>query len=1118
MAGSGLTASEGGADTRLARRCRKGYIGVHAMARALFRAVVPVVLGASLLSGGLARGDWPSAAHDARRSARADGVANLTTPAAFWRFRAGGSIGSGAVEPFDVDGDGREELILVSGGRVVAREPQTDLVKWETPLLDNSLQMVGLANLDGVGEPELVAFSNRNAYVLSPSTGTIHWIEPDGEMGTIGAVRIADLDGDAAPDLLVQECGCCAVIGPISGVAYRFASGGSLSTPALSWVSPPANCGSAASFAVVHMRDPAQTEVIVGTYPQLALVDGTTGATIATTPTQPAGVQGAHCVGVNVDVTPAEELLCVRTQQVSGPPGTGHLLTQFRLVGSALEVAWEVPVGDVDGAVVIPPGAIADLDGDGQSEVLLAGKDSSDDWVTLVFDAQTGVEVGSLSGEEVVGSVAIDDGERLILTRTAGSLNASSFGPLGVTPRFALGDRTASETVDRRRQHLSAIHRELVSVDLDGDGARELITSDAVTGADLTAHDVSTGAPQLVAEYQSPASVAVSTSWGFSLSAYGSHITVAQSDGNLHVLDAAWNPLSGNPEVGVRFGNYHSSGTFRGLKTTPVAADLGDKGPPGLLVQTSRGSLDRLDARNATFAQGPSRVWSVPDTTAAQVVSADNDVRVVAIRNSSADQQDIVGLSSAGEDRWIAPLTGVALTDLVVGNYDGDATFDVIVEWGSPFDFIGQVRAIRGTDGGVLWDAPPFGPYNRQPSGGAAADWNQDGVDDFVYHADGTRIRSGADGALLQEGLSGPIWSYLTPILDDVDGDGEDEVTLTAGVVPLGTLDHDIGTVLWQGAEQDLPLPYGTIARCDGRAPVLVSASWQFPARLKLTETSGLGAGEQATVVLAGGEVFPTMQDAELAGVRSGQLVSPIVHSNLFDGSGDQVLVGSDDGWLYALDPCLLTLSWSLFFNAPVGAVIAADVDADGLDEVLVSVADGFLYAIKQAVVPAVQEVRDTDPPSGVTNADVDEITTIDTLHAAWDVVEGAVAYEVAFVRAEVDGGGLITDGWLSVGDITATSVGELPLVDGKRYFAAVRAQDAQGNRSPDVLSDGVVVHVVPPTVDDDDDGLGPPVRLDGRSCVYFCGMTSRPDESRLSMWLAIAAALGIARRCGRRR
>src|SRR5690606_28497417 len=127
--------------------------------------------------------------------------------------------------------------------------------------------------------------------------------------------------------------------------------------------------------------------------------------------------------------------------------------------------------------------------------------------------------------------------------------------------------------------------------------------------------------------------------------------------------------------------------------------------------------------------------------------------------------------------------------------------------------------------------------------------------------------------------------------------------------------------------------------------------------------------------------------------------------------------------------------------------------------EMIVSVADGYLYGLRHAPLPGPASVRDIDLASG-TPDDVDEVTTRDTLSAAWDAVPGAEGYEVAIVRGDGALGFLTTPAWTPVDSTTFTHVG-LNLIDGERYTFAVRARSAAGV-SPDVLSDGVIVRVPP--------------------------------------------------------
>jgi MYXO-CTERM domain-containing protein len=75
------------------------------------------------------------------------------------------------------------------------------------------------------------------------------------------------------------------------------------------------------------------------------------------------------------------------------------------------------------------------------------------------------------------------------------------------------------------------------------------------------------------------------------------------------------------------------------------------------------------------------------------------------------------------------------------------------------------------------------------------------------------------------------------------------------------------------------------------------------------------------------------------------------VHEDLTGLGHPSAVVGSSDGWLYAINPCTLELDFAYDFGDAVGAAVFGDTDGDGFDEILVEVSDGYLYDLKQNVV-----------------------------------------------------------------------------------------------------------------------------------------------------------------------
>jgi hypothetical protein len=395
-------------------------------------------------------------------------------------------------------------------------------------------------------------------------------------------------------------------------------------------------------------------------------------------------------------------------------------------------------------------------------------------------------------------------------------------------------------------------------------------------------------------------------------------------------------------------------------------------------------------------------------------------------------------------------LPAVPLTDIVPGNFDGDASPDLVVQWGAMGNVLLWTTALAGADGTVLWDEVSDPGSGRAPAGVAVGAWAGQATDVILdvgaYHLS---VWAGSTGALVAQ--SAPIsHNYFLPMLADVDDDPAPEVALTGGFAPIGVLDDDL-SIEWVSPDaQQRPYPYGSLARCEGGRAVLVSQSWQYPARLTMTTISPVGLGEEATLWLAGGDAYATEAVLEDSGAWAGQLTSSTVHVDL-DGTGiASVLVGSSDGYLYVIDPCAGGFVRSIRFDAAVGEAVFGDTDGDGKDEILVTAGDGNLHALQHHSIDPPDLVYDIDVEVGG-SADVDEIEDGTPLAARWDPVPGAIGYEAALL----DRDGYATDPpWRAV---TAPTIvfDDVLATDGSFFRVAVRSVSETG-RSTDLASDGV--------------------------------------------------------------
>lgn len=1008
------------------------------------------------------RADWPSARQNAQRTGAATGMSDLVSPTPFWKLFAGGAMAADGAIAVDLDGDGKVEAVFGDASGVTAKSPASGDTVWTgvgSAAMDG-VALAGFSDVDGDGSVELVARSRDRAFLVRPTDGKILWSEPLGEMGTLSQIRVGDISGDGKDDLVMIECQCCAINSGKSAVAYSFAEGGAtLSSPVLLWAPPQTYCGGHHAATLVRMRDAKKVDFIFGKADGLALLDGPTGQVVAETGVLGTAIQTSDCVPVNVDGDPQEELLCVLSSS-SATPTTGHrayLVDYVSMPTPRLELVWEQDIGTVDGGVSIPPSLVGDLDGDGKLELVLGGKTGSLA-STYVIDAATGAVRDAVDGQAPVGIASLGvGGSAELLTSSNGTVHSFELatGPSGkLSERWSLTDHEARWSVDYAAGQVRTIRNELVLLDIDGDGVKELVTT-RVSDGRLDLIRSKAGAPDTVGSYAPPSSSKIVGLWP---TGSNSSLAIAQSDGNLHVLDETLAPVSGNPGYGARFGNYFASSQFRSLWNSPVLGDLGDA-VPGVLVTDSRGALLRLDARSATFSEPPTVMWSSDRTRGAQIVQNLDGTKpgIVAFRALDGENHRILALNADGTLLWEREVVGVVLADMVAGNLDGDAHPDVVVEHGDLSDSLHRVTALSGASGAVLWEATPVGPGNRQPPGGALSDWNDDGRDDFFFVAGGSlRILNGTDGSPMAtlDIKSG----YHTPILFDVDGDDTLEVSLYAGYTAPGTVAKDLSKLLWQGSDKDRPLTYGAMTTCGG-AGTLIGGSWTTPSRLSRFVAGGPAAGTTSHLYLAGGKVFANLASAVGSGAKMGQLGSPSLHDNLGGDGATIAVVGSTDGWVYGVEACSGWLRFAFEIGAPVGAIALGDSNGDGKDELLASAADGHLYALREPLLPAPVNVIDTDPMAGVTEEDVDSIVSQTALHVRWTKVPMAEGYEVAVVKDPADGGGFLTsEPWRAVGNVEEASLTDLALEDGRRYFLAVRAV-AGDVRSADTLSDGVRVY-----------------------------------------------------------
>lgn len=1012
--------------------------------------------------------DWPVSRHDPARTAHAAGSSSITKPTRYWQAYVGGALSGSTHVALDIDGDGIIDLVYLAGGKVVVKHAD-DRVIWESTPLDLG-RIEGVADLDGDGALELVASSGRNVFVFAGSSGSVLWKSPDGEVGNIGAVRVADLDGDGDPELLIDDCACCGVTATVSppGGVYDFVAGSMGAPTKLYAPLSRSHCGSQA-VTVGDFDGDGADDVAYHDGGSVIFTSGDTCATLGASATLGETLYYASCIAADVDGRPGDELICFQNSYYAAGGTGGRRVFAVTYDPTATPVVTTLyniaPVPKDTGSLLSLGDSLADLDGDGQLELTVAWSDGNA-WSTSIYDAATGASLGSLA-EKLEGIVDVD-GDKLpeVVTTTTAGLVARRF-VRAASP--ALTDVAAFPSgYHVRTQHdfaqaaRGSVAGEPLEIDLEGDGeVVPIFFVDATSSspAAYVASKVEAGAPVTLATYEVPEGISILTNQVYAnLNRPYPQLVLARNDGFLTFLDSGFSPTNGGTFGSPEFPVVLPGMRVGGFIGAPIAPRLGGTSD-AVVVTDSRGALVNLDASSAWMAVPPKAAWEVAHASSpSSSPTIDNGEPGIVCAQGGA----ITALRADGSSIWTRTMPGGAspVFDTLPGDVNGDGVSDVFAGYLATGALLG-LQVWDGKDGTPVWPAPlsvalswGFEPFS-------VADHNGDGIPDMVVVPNNLRVLHGATGASIVEDSS--FLAYFTPTILDVDGDGVSEVTLSRGYYPARTYTHDLSTVLWTGAD-DRPYQHGARAACGGQS-VWVQPSKQVQGMLRLVVMNGASVGATQTLYLAGGEAFASVADANAAGRFLGMLGDVAVKQDLL-GTGEHpsALIGSSDGFLYALNPCAGTIDWAFDMKFAVGDPIFADPTGSGVDQILVPAADGYIHALQQQVLPSPGFVNDNaaNGASAVVGVDLDEVQTVSTLAASWSPVAGADGYQVA---ALTEGGTFVTQpDWVSIGNVTSTTVLNLSLAPGKRYFFAVRAASKTMGSSPETVSNGAVVEAPPPS------------------------------------------------------
>jgi hypothetical protein len=330
----------------------------------------------------------------------------------------------------------------------------------------------------------------------------------------------------------------------------------------------------------------------------------------------------------------------------------------------------------------------------------------------------------------------------------------------------------------------------------------------------------------------------------------------------------------------------------------------------------------------------------------------------------------MVGLDTSGIESWRTPLADgdqIASPGPYALDLTGDGFPDVLTGvWN--INGLESLALFDGTTGTIVRSTPvaTITPGGDALTTGSLVDVNGDGVPDLVNPA-----HDFGDVAVdLSVDPMRTIWTIAPATSAPVNGtiaaaavDGQGTSLLrsngnsgfgyyarysTAGAV-IATQDEQVLYNDRNAAALVLRSPGATVYD-------MISAGVANAGLSRVRRVAGDTLATVWSVYLAGGAVSPTQPAQAFA------LHDPVAVD--VDGDGaDEIVLGSDDGWLYALRSADGSAAFTLDLGAPVTHVIAADVDLDPQVELVASLGDGRLVAIDGA--GKYQAIRDASGEGG---------------------------------------------------------------------------------------------------------------------------------------------------------
>ncbi len=997
--------------------------------------LVALVVG---VGTGVSAQNWPVERGSYDRRAGMDARAALGVPAVRWSFELGGGL-RGLQWLLVTDEDGSSVVVGLQGGRVTAWSRDGDL-RWATePLGIQGLD--GLVDVDRDDRVEIVGHSlERGLYFLDPADGSVrHHIAPS-EVSRFGEAWTADFDGDGNDELYVSDRNC----GPprtCTGRIYRLNPDFPSAPVVLDrsgydyWLG--------LGHTAADLDGDGSREVVSFDDGRVVVHDAGSGAERWSLDVGRFPYARGRATAADLDGDGRDEV--VVGVDTAGAPGAKRMFV-VELESSAMRVRWEDRFDPAEGDHSFLGRPVGDLFSDvaGLEVVTSVFVPGSGRWETRIYAGRgtdsTPLQVLPDRIARVIVEDAAGSATGLLLQRTS-SRYVPALGRLELWVDDGSGRLREEVSLEGARPLLTSLPLSAraerwqgaagqwwVARDEDGDGfAERFATFDGAF-----ARPFSFGMAVLDARPDGTGGMFVTTSLGdvFSLSPFGELLNVSP--------DAPG-------RAALRVAVYRAPGLY----VDRMARSEG----PLLLVRDAGGRLVAYRPPGGT-AEQPVRQWWSSEPLQPAVLGRPSYAwlpgragEVVGLWRGE-DGGLFLGVHQASDGRSRARLRigGGGEEPMAVPTWLAEAR-RVLVGVVPLSDFAQNYRLLDITLGTMVQPTPLDRPlrssFDRPP---LRFDVGAEGVFEWlVPQGDNLTVLAADATSVLRRIEAGTAG---TPAAFDMDGDGTRDV-LHSGGLGVMAFDEDLNE-RWRfdrrgryriGVADERSMAPAHVCVPDARAPRVVL----------LDGASGEPIGE---AFLSGGERFDTLAGMETAGQSAGFLSDAVGLADLGGDGQPACLVGSSDGYLYALSFDDLSLRWALDLKAAVGYLAVADFDDDGAAEVLAATADGRVRVIDTAELRPPDTVYDTDGTfvAGSLREDRDQLPA-NRIGANWEPVAGAAFYEVQLER---ESDRLVVVPWTEASGGTRHRFDGLTLPTGERFVIRVRAvASGRSALSPEASSDG---------------------------------------------------------------